>query len=99
MRTSFVMYALKLLFERRSLHKFYYDYIFSARHQTLSPHQVSGVGLFRLVRFASSTETRQRRLMAIFKLTPFPQSKWSPFLTNHSSMVTMMSLEVQMNAH
>ena len=35
--------------------------LFSARHRTLSPHQVSDVGLFRLVRFASSTGRRRRR--------------------------------------
>ena len=35
--------------------------LFSARHQTLSFHQVSDVGLFRLVRFASSTGRRRRR--------------------------------------
>ena len=35
--------------------------LFSACHQTLSPHQVSNVGLFRLVRFASPTGRRRRR--------------------------------------
>ena len=35
--------------------------LLSARHQTLSLHQVSAVGLFQLVRFASSTGRRRRR--------------------------------------
>ena len=35
--------------------------LFSARHLTLSPHQVSDIGLFRLVGFASSTGRRRRR--------------------------------------
>ena len=33
--------------------------LFSVRYQTLSPRQVSDVGLFRLVRFASSTRRRR----------------------------------------
>ena len=61
---------------------------FSVRHQTLSPHKVSDVGLFQLVRFASSTGRRRRRRriqkVAIFDLTPFPQSKWTHFLTKLS---------------
>ena len=35
--------------------------LFSAHRQTLSLHQVSNVGLFQLVRFASSTGRRRRR--------------------------------------
>ena len=35
--------------------------LFSVCLQTLSPHQVSDVGLFRLVRCASSTGRRRRR--------------------------------------
>ena len=35
--------------------------LFSACHQTLLCHQVSDVGLFRLVRFASSRRRRRRR--------------------------------------
>ena len=50
--------------------------LFSACHQTLPPHQVSNVILFRLVRFASSTGRRRRRRrtiqkVAIFDFTPF----------------------------
>ena len=35
--------------------------VLSACHQTLSPHQVSNVGLFRLVRFTGSTGRRRTR--------------------------------------
>ena len=58
--------------------------LFSACHQTLSPHQVSDVGLFQLEIVASSTgrgRGRRRTIqkVAIFNLTPFPQSKWTHF--------------------
>ena len=61
--------------------------LFSACHQTLSLHQVSCVGVLRLVRFASSTGRRRRRRrwtiwkMDISNFTPFLWSKWIHFLT------------------
>ena len=74
--------------------------LFSACHQTLSLHQVSDVGLFRLVSFASSTGRRRRRRRRIQKVAIFDltQSKWTHFLV-FDGMVTMMLLEVHMNAH
>ena len=59
-----VMYGLKLFFcgfPKKEMLTQILLCLFSPRHQTLSPHQVSDVDLFRLVRFASSTGRRRRR--------------------------------------
>ena len=51
--------------------KFFLLCPFSAHHQTLLPHQVSGVGLFQLVRFASvqtEEEEKEEDAEQLFKL-------------------------------
>ena len=51
-----VMYGPKLFFTQKRMFTQILLCLFSAHHQTLSPpHQVSGVGLSWLVRFANST--------------------------------------------
>ena len=54
--------------------------LFPACHQSLYLHQVSYVGVLRLVRFAYSTRRRRRFRKGIFlNLTPFPKSKITHF--------------------
>ena len=56
-------YGSKLFFvifqKTRHLHKF--DHAFFVHYQTLSPHQVSYVGLFRLVRFCELNQKKKKK--------------------------------------
>ena len=75
--------------------------LFTVGYKTLSPQQVSGVDLFQLVRFASSTGKKERQ-WGYFQFDTFPIVQMDLFVKPNSvfdAMATMMLLELQINAH
>ena len=53
--SNFIYLPIRTCFSKKEMFTQILLCLFFARHQTLSSHQVSDVGLFRLVRFTSST--------------------------------------------